>query len=153
MGSLRMITTYALILLNILGALYAETHLKTFAGPEIFVIAAGMVCSFILMIALAVETRWSWSMGIINFSLALANNIFLFALTRHPLAFLSTIFLNLLGFIISAVSLVDTDTEENDDENTHSLPPIETYAEEQEQSQPAQTVETYDVPKQKKKVK
>ena len=147
MGSLRMITIYALILLNVLGALYVETHLNMLAGLEIFVVAAGVVCSFILMIALAVETKWSWSMGIIYFSLALANNTFLFALTRHSLAFLSAIFLNLLGFIISAVSLVDT--EENGNENTHSFPPIETYEEEQ----PTQSVETYDVPKQKKKVK
>jgi len=143
MGGFRIVITYALILLNILGALYAEAHLTALAGLELSIIALGTLFSFILMIALAVETRWSWSIGLIYFSFALANTIFLFAITRYTLPFLTAAFLNLLGFIISAVSMVA------DEENTESIdaPPVETYEE------PSQPVETYDVPKKNSRVR
>ncbi len=144
MGGFRIVLTYALILFNILSVLYAEVHLTTLAEVELIIIAAGIVFSFILMIALAVETRWSWNVGLIYFSFALANNILLFALTKHMLTFLTTAVLNLLGFVISAASVVA------DEEQTETIdtPPVETYEEEQQQP-----VETYDVPKQKRKVK
>ncbi len=142
MGAIRTIIIYALIVFNAAAAMYMETHMASWYKLEIAVILFGMLASLILMIALAVDAEWSWPFSVLYFSTAIANNTFEFAVSKRYLAFLLVVLVNLFGFLISILSIVDRKQEEcceaaeTAQEPQESLP-VETY----DVSQPTVTVE------------
>lgn len=139
MGAIRTIIIYALIVFNTAAAVYMETHMVSWYRLEMVAILFGMLASLILMIALAVDAEWGWPFSVLYFSAAIANNAFEFAVSKRYLAFLLVVLVNLFGFLISILSIVDKKQEEEPEvtETPQEMPPVETY----DVSQPTVTVE------------
>lgn len=140
MGAIRTVIIYALIVLNVTAAVYMEMRMASWYRLEMVVILFGMLASLILMIALAVDAEWSWPFSVLYFSTAIANSAFEFAVSKRYLVFLLVILVNLFGFLISILSLVDRKQEDVESEMTETqqeAPPVETY----DVSRPTVTVE------------
>lgn len=131
MGAFRTSTILTLIILNAATALFMETKMTNFYQLEILILLSGLFASLVLIVLLAVDAEIAWPAAILYFSLAIANNIFLYSTTQHTPAFLIAVVLNLFGFLISTLSSTcNNDSEdytEPSHEPTETAPPVETY--------------------------
>ncbi len=125
MGAIRLIIIYALIVLNAATALYMERYMGSWYKIELVIIPLGLLASLVVMLMLAVEAEWSWPLSVVFFSMAIANLMFEFAVSKRYIAFLLALLLNLFGFLISILSIVDK--EEPIDDSAPPAPPVETY--------------------------
>lgn len=140
MGAIRLIIIYTLVVLNAAAAVYMEMHMTSWYRLEMLVILVGLLASLIVMIALAVEAEWAWPLTTIFFSLAIANLVFEFSLTKRYIAFLIALVLNVFGFLISILSVGEIEPEPLPPEPTPASPPMD-----------SPPIETYDVNKPKKR--
>jgi len=127
MGAIRLLIIYTLIVLNAAAAVYMETHMASWYRLEMLVILVGLLASLIVMIALAVEAEWAWPLATIFFSLAIANLVFEFSISRRYIAFLVALVLNVFAFLISILSVGEVEPEPLPESPPPAAPSVETY--------------------------
>ena len=116
---------FAILALNILGALFLETKMAAFTA-ELVIIIIGVILSVIVLIGIGTDSKWAWPLSTVFFALSLANLIFLLVSTRAFGTFTVLLLLNVIGLLISVLSIKE---EQEFDTDTS---PLETYETEPE---------------------
>lgn len=127
MGIVRILTILFALFMNFVGAIYLETRMTNNFTLELVLIVIGILVSIIMLLGLAFESKWSWPLATIIFSASLANSVFLYFSVNTFLVFGGLLFFNLLGLVISVVSIPEKD--DFDSETSDSFP-VDSYDEE-----------------------
>lgn len=120
MGALRLIIVMVLLLFNFLGALFLEARMASYYTLELVLVVLGLIIAAGILLGLLFEARWTWPLSTIFFAASLANAVFLYFNVRSFLVFSGLLFFNLLGLVLSVISI-----KEDDDfsaETTDALP-------------------------------
>ena len=120
MGALRLIIVLVLLLFNFIGALFLETRMTQYFSLELVLMILGFIVMAGILLGLVFEARWAWPLSTIFFAASLANAVFLYFNVRSFLVFSGLLFFNLLGLVLSVISI-----KEEDDfsaETTDALP-------------------------------
>lgn len=116
----------AILALNILGAIFLETKMTALFAAELAIILIAIILSAIVLIGIATETKWAWPVATLFFALSLANLVFLLLATRAFGTFAFLLLVNVVGLLVSVLSIKEADEFEEP-------VPLETYSPETEQ--------------------
>ena len=120
MGAIRLIIVMVLLLFDFLGALFLEARMANYYTLELVLVVLGLIIAAGILLGLLFEARWAWPLSTIFFAASLANAVFLYFNVRSFLVFSGLLFFNLLGLVLSVISI-----KEDDDfsaETTDALP-------------------------------
>lgn len=120
MGAIRLIIVLALLLLNFVGALFLETRMAQYYNLELVLMIIGLIVMAGILLGLVFEARWAWPLSTIFFAASLANSVFLYFNVRSFLVFSGLLLFNLLGLVLSVVSIKEED--DFSEETTDSMP-------------------------------
>lgn len=145
MGAIKFITIVLLLMMNFAGAMFLETRMQSSYTLELVFILIGLMLAAGLLLGMIFDAGWAWPFGAIFFAASLANAVFLYFNVRSFLVFSGLLFFNLLGLVISVISIKEEDFSS---ETTDAIPE-EVHSE--KYSEPEPTVEYKEEPKKKKK--
>lgn len=120
MGAIRLIIVMVLLLFSFIGALFLEARMANYFTLELVLVVLGLIIAAGMLLGLLFEARWAWPLSTIFFAASLANAVFLYFNVRSFLVFSGLLFFNLLGLVLSVISI-----KEDDDfsaETTDALP-------------------------------
>jgi len=111
MGAGKLLTTLVILVINFLLMIFLEKKLESLYTLELVIIVIGMLLALILLIGIAMESRWAWPFGTIFFSLSLANAVFLFWNVGAWLSFVLMLLFNVFGLLMSVLSIGEPDDD------------------------------------------
>ena len=101
---MRFWTIFAILVLNILGALFLEMKMTAFTA-ELVIIVIALILSMIALIGIGTEADWGWSFSTIFFALSLANIVYLLISTRAFGTFTVLLLIYVIGLLVSVLSI------------------------------------------------
>jgi len=126
MGSIKMLFTLGLLVLNFIGALFLLT--KTSGIPfylEIVYLLVAIFATLIFLAGLVFEAKWAWPLATILFAVNLANAVCLYILIGAILTFVLLVLINSIGILAAMLSIND---EKEDVDLGVPETPVETYS-------------------------
>ncbi|MEM4263443.1 MAG: hypothetical protein QW666_00925 [Candidatus Woesearchaeota archaeon] len=148
MGAIRLIIVLVLLLLNFIGAIFLETRMTQYFHLELVLMILGFILMAGILLGLVFEARWAWPLSTIFFAASLANAVFLYFNVKSFLVFSGLLFFNLIGLVLSVVSIKE---EDDFSEETADSTPAEVVENEEPKSVVYKSDSEEAAPKKKKK--
>jgi hypothetical protein len=129
MGSGRLLTILAVMVMSFIGTIFLESKMQQHAALELAIIVVAILLSILALVGIAAESRWAYPFATIWFSLSLANSVFLFINVPAFVTFLLLLAVNIFGLLVAILSIEDTVDAVGDwNPSTEGMVPLETYA-------------------------
>ena len=104
-NNMHIFATILLISLSLVSALILETQLTNWAALEIIIILFASLFVTTLLFGLWLDEPWAKPLGMVYFSLMIANLLWMFAFVKTFIPFVFGILVNVSGIVLAIASI------------------------------------------------